>query len=135
VRRCTPQGHLPLELVVHHAEGNEHWMKSSMPSARTTRICATPYETAGTLSTPSNMADPSSLYRLPHREENLVIPCSLSGKKGEEVECFRALTGGSTSSSEVTEHRRIGGSKSSTTGKSWWPPPVPQLLTGSRSTR
>jgi hypothetical protein len=57
-------------------------MKSSTPSARTTRTCATPYRTVGTSSTPSSMVDHSNLYRLPHREEGLASPGSLSSKKG-----------------------------------------------------
>jgi hypothetical protein len=105
-RRCTPPGHLPLEPVVHRAEGSEHWKKSLTPSARTTRTCATLYKTTETSSTPLDMADHSSLYRLPHREENLASPCILNNKKGEGVEHFRALTGRSTSSLEVTEHGR-----------------------------
>jgi hypothetical protein len=117
-RRCTPPGHPPLEPAVHRAEGNRYWMKSSMPSARTTRTCATPYGTAGTSSTPLDMADPSSLYHLPHCEENLASPGSLSNRKRGGVERFSMLTGRSTSSLEVTEHRRTRGSKSSTTGKS-----------------
>jgi hypothetical protein len=51
--------------VAHPTEGYGHWMKSSMPSARTTRTCATPYGTAGTSSIPSGMANHSSLYLLP----------------------------------------------------------------------
>jgi hypothetical protein len=110
---------------VHPVEGYEHWMKSSTPSARTTRTCATPYGTAGTSSTLSGMADHSSLYCLPHREENLASTGSLSSRKGEGVERFCALIGRSTSSSGDMEHKRTGGSKSSTTGRSWWLPPVP----------
>jgi hypothetical protein len=78
-----PPGHLPLEPTVHHAEGNRHWMKSSTPNARTTRTCATPYRTAGTSSTPSGMADHSSLYHLPHHKESPASPGSLSSRKGE----------------------------------------------------
>src|SRR5688572_28085078 len=105
--------------MVHFAEGYEHWMKSLTPNARTTRTCATPYGTAGTSNTLSGMADHSSLYRLPQREESLASPGSLSSRKGEGVELFHTLTGRSTSSSEGTEHTRTGGSKSSMTGRSW----------------
>jgi hypothetical protein len=52
------------------------------------------------------MADPSSLYRLPHREESLASLGSLSSRKEEGVELFHALTGRSMSSSEGTEHKR-----------------------------
>jgi hypothetical protein len=30
-RRCTPPGHLPLELAIHLAEKCEHWMRSLVP--------------------------------------------------------------------------------------------------------
>jgi hypothetical protein len=83
VRRCKPPGHPSLEPTVHRVEVYGHWMKSSMPSARTTRTCATPYGTAGTSSTLSGTTDHSSLYRLPHREESLASPGSLSSSKGE----------------------------------------------------
>jgi hypothetical protein len=119
VRRCIPPGHLSLDPAAHPAEGYEHWMKYSTPSARTTWTCATPYGTTGASSTPSGMADHSSLYRLPHREESLASPGSLSSRKGEGVELFHALTGRSTTSSEGTKHKKIGGSKSSTIGRSW----------------
>jgi hypothetical protein len=129
VRRCTPPGHPSHK----PAEVYEHWIKSSMSSARTTRTCATPYGTVGTSSTPSGMAGHSSLYRLPHREESLASPGSLSSSNGEGAELFHALIGRSTSSSEGTEHKKTGDNKSSTTGGSWWLPPVPQLLTTGRS--
>jgi hypothetical protein len=64
------------------------------------------------------MADHSSLYHHPHREESLSSLGSLSSREGEEVELFHALIGRSTSSSEGTEHKRTGGSKSSMTGRS-----------------
>jgi hypothetical protein len=82
-RRCTPPGHPSLEPAVHPTEGYRHWMKSSKPNVRTIRTCATPYETAETLSTPLGMADHSSLYHLPHREESLASHVSLSSRKGE----------------------------------------------------
>jgi hypothetical protein len=74
--------HPSLELEVRPAEANGHWMTSSMPNARTTRTCATPYGTVGTSSTPSDMADRSSLYHLPHHEEGPTSPGSLSNRKG-----------------------------------------------------
>jgi hypothetical protein len=82
-RRCTPLGHLPLEPVVHHTEGNRHWMKSSTPSARTTRTCTTPYRTARTSSTLSGMADHSSLYRpAPTARRAWRAPAASSGGRG-----------------------------------------------------
>jgi hypothetical protein len=54
-----------------------------MPSARITRIWATPCGTAETSSIPSRMADRSSLYHLPDHEEGLVSPGGLSNRKGE----------------------------------------------------
>jgi hypothetical protein len=59
-------------------------MKSSTLSVRTTRTCATPYGTAGTSSIPLGMASHSSIYRLPHHEESLASPGSLSSRKGED---------------------------------------------------
>jgi hypothetical protein len=130
VRWSTSPDHPSLVPERHPVEASGHWMTSSMPSARTTRTYATPYETAGTSSTPSEMADCSSLYHLPHHEEGLASPGSLSNQKGEGVEHSRALIGKSTSSSGDAGRRRTEGSKSSTTGRSWWQPPVPQLLIG-----
>jgi hypothetical protein len=125
VRRYTLSNHLSLEPMVRRAEVYEHWTKSSMPSACTTRIT----------STLSNTTDRSSLYHLPHREEGLASPGSLSSKKGEGAEHSRALTGRSTSSLEDIELRRTECSKSSTTDRSWWQPLVPRLLTGGQSTQ
>jgi hypothetical protein len=88
-----PPDNPSLEPEVHPAEANEHWMTSSTPSACTTRICATPYGTVGISSTPSDTADRSSLYHLPHREEGLVSPSRLNSKKGEEVGHSYALIG------------------------------------------
>jgi hypothetical protein len=64
-------------------EASGHWTTSSMPSARITRIWATPCGTAETSSIPSRMADRSSLYHLPDHEEGLVSPGGLSNRKGE----------------------------------------------------
>jgi hypothetical protein len=82
VRRYTPPDHPSLEPVVRPVELYGHWMKSSTPSARTTRTCATLYGTAGISSTPSGTAERSSLYHLPHREEDLASPGSLNKKEG-----------------------------------------------------
>jgi hypothetical protein len=102
MRTCTPPDHLSLEPVVRPTEVYGRWTKSSTPSARTTRTCATPYGTSRISSTPLDTTDHSSLYRLPHREEGLAKPGSLSNKKEEEAEHSHALIGRSTSSSEDT---------------------------------
>jgi hypothetical protein len=133
VRRSTPSDHPSLVPEGHPVEASGHWTTSSMPSARTTRTCATPYGTAGTSSTASKMADRSSLYHPPHHEEGLASPGSLSNQKGKGVEHSHALIGRSTSSSEVTDRKRIEGNISSMTGRSWRQPPVPQLLIGGRN--
>jgi hypothetical protein len=116
-RRCTQSGHPSLEPAAHPTEGYGHWMKSSTLSTHTTRTCATTYGTTGTSSTLLGMANHSSLCCLPHREERLASPGSLSSRKGEGVELFHALIGRSTSSSDGTEHKRTGGNKSSMTGE------------------
>jgi hypothetical protein len=82
VRRYTPPDHPSLEPVVRPVEVYGHWLKSSMPSAHTTRTCATLYRTAGISSTPSGTAERSSLYHLPHHEEDLESPSSLSKQEG-----------------------------------------------------
>jgi hypothetical protein len=135
MRRYTPPDHPSLKPVVRPAEVNGHWMTSSTPSACTTRTCATPYRTVGISSTPLDTTNRSSLYHLPHLEEGLASPDSLSSKKGEGAEHSRVLTGRSTSSSEDIEHMRKGGSKSSTTDRSWRQPPVPRslLVVGARN--
>jgi hypothetical protein len=93
-------------------EANARWMTSSMPSARTTRTCATPYGTAETSSTPSGTADPSNLYLLPRREEDQENRDNPSNRRREEVEPSRASTERSMSSD--TDRRRIRDNKSST---------------------
>jgi hypothetical protein len=128
-----PPDHPSLEPEVRPAEAKGHWMTSSTASARTIRTCSTQCGTVGISSTPSETADRSSLYHLPHREEGLASPDSLNNKKGEGAGHSRALTRRSTSSLNDTERRRIGGSRSSTTDMSWRQPPVPQLLIGGRS--
>jgi hypothetical protein len=52
-----------------------------MPSARITRICATPCGTAETSSILSGMVDRSNLYHLPHREEGLASLGDLNNRK------------------------------------------------------
>jgi hypothetical protein len=135
VRRSTPSDHPSLEPEVCPTEANRHWMTSSTPSAHTTRTCATPCRTAGTSSIPSDTADRSSLYHLPHHEEGPTSPSSLSNQKREGVEHSHALKGRSTSSSEDMGRRRIEGSRSSMIDMSWRQPPVPQLLIGGQSTQ
>jgi hypothetical protein len=81
------------------------------------------------------MAEHSSLYHLPHHEEGLASPDSLSNRKGEGVEHSHALTGRLTSSLEDMGRRRTEGSKISTTDKYWWQPLVLQLHIGGQSTR
>jgi hypothetical protein len=118
-RRCTPSGRLPLEPAAHPEEEYEHWMKSSTPSGRTTRTDATPCGTAETSNIPSGMADNSSHYHIPRREESLASPGSLNIRKRGEEELSHVLTGRSTLSTEVMGHKKPGGNKRSTTGRSW----------------
>jgi hypothetical protein len=109
--------HPSLVLEVHPAEVSGHWMTSSMPSARITRICATHCGTIETSSIPSVMVDHSNLYHLPHREGGPASLGDLNNRKGEKMEHSCALTGRSTSSSEDTGRRRTKGNRSSTTGR------------------
>jgi hypothetical protein len=83
VKRSTPPDHPSLVPEGHPTEASEHWTTSLMPSVRTTRTCTTPCGTAKTSSIPSGMVDHSSLYHLPHHEEGLASPGSLSNRKGE----------------------------------------------------
>jgi hypothetical protein len=83
VKKSMPLDHPSLMPEGHPAEAHEHWTTSSMPSARTTRICVIPFGTAETSSTPSGMADPSNLYHLPHHEEDPQNLDNLSSMKGE----------------------------------------------------
>jgi hypothetical protein len=99
VKKSTPLDHPPLAPEEHVAEANVHWTTSSMPSARTTRTCATPSRTAETSSTPLGMVDPSNLYHLPHHEEDPENLDSHSSRRGEEAEHSRTSTEKSTSSS------------------------------------
>jgi hypothetical protein len=127
MKRFMLLDHPSLVLEVHPAEASGHWTTSSMPSARITRICATPCGTAKTSSIPSGMANPFNLYHLPHHEEDPMNIDDLSNRKGEEVEHSRASMERSTSSSKDTGRKRIRGNKSSTTNRYWWQPPVPPL--------
>jgi hypothetical protein len=68
VKRFTLLDHPSLVPEVHPAKASGHWTTSSMPSARITRICATPCGTVETSSILSGMVDRSNLYHLPHRE-------------------------------------------------------------------
>jgi hypothetical protein len=102
-----------------------------MPSARTTRTCATPFGTVETSSTLSGTADPSNLYllrRLGEDQENRDNP---SNRRREEVEPSRVSTERSTSSSADTDRRRTRDNKSSTIAKYWWRlpvlPPIPMV--------
>jgi hypothetical protein len=116
-------------------EANTRWMTSSTPSAHTTRICATPFGTAETSSTPSGTADPSNLYLLLRRGEDQENRDNPSNRRREEVEPSRASTERSTSSSADTDHMRTEDNKSSTIAKYWWRPPVLALRTDGRNTR
>src|SRR5688572_18916847 len=69
-KKCTPPDHLPLAPEEDLVEANARWTTSSTLSARTTRTCATLFETIGTSSIPSGTADPSSLYLLLRRGED-----------------------------------------------------------------
>jgi hypothetical protein len=134
VKRSRSPDHPSLMLEVRPAEVIEHWTTFSMPSARITRICATPCETAET-SSPSGMAEPSDLYHLPHREEGLVNLDNLSSRKREEVEHFHESTERSTSSSEDIGRKKTKGNRSSTTDRYWWRPPVLPPPIGGQNTR
>jgi hypothetical protein len=110
-----PLDHPPLAPEEHLEEANVHWTTSSMPSAHTTRTCATPSGTAQTSSTPLGTADPSNLYHLPHLEEDPENLDCLNNRKGEEAEHSRALTEKSTSSSVDMGRKKARGNRSSTT--------------------
>jgi hypothetical protein len=115
VKKSTPLDPPPLAPEEHPTEANVHWTTSSMPSAHTTRTCATPSGTAGTSSTPLGTADPSNLYHLPHLEEDPENLNSLNNRKGEEAEHSRASTEKSTSSSANMGRKKARGNKCSTT--------------------
>jgi hypothetical protein len=119
-----PLDHPSLVPEGHPAEANEHWMTSSTPSARTTRICVILFGTAEISSTPLGMADPSNLCHLPHHEEDPKNLDNLRSRKEEEAEHCRVSTEKSTSSSVDTGHKRTRGSRSLTIVRYWWRPPV-----------
>jgi hypothetical protein len=119
VKKSTPPDHLPLTPKEDLAEANIRWMTSSMPSARTTRTCATPFGTAETSSTPWGTADPSSLCHLPHHEEDLENLDNPNSRRGEEAEHSRASTEKSTSSLADMGRKKARGNKSSTTVRYW----------------
>jgi hypothetical protein len=135
VKKCTPPDHMPLAPGEDLVGANARWTTSSTPSARTTRTCATPFGTAETSSTLSDMTGPSNLYLLLRRGEDQENRDNPSNRRREEVEPFRASTERSTSSSADTDRRRTEDSKSSTIAKYWWRPPVLPLRTDGRSTR
>jgi hypothetical protein len=129
VKKSMPQDHPSLVPEGCPAEANEHCMTSSTPSARTTKICVTPFRTAETSSTPSGMPDPSNFYHLPHHEEDPENLDNLSSRKGEEAEHSRASMEKSTSSSADTDHKRTKGNRSLMIDRYWWrplvlPPPI-----------
>jgi hypothetical protein len=83
VKKYTPPDHPPLAPEKDLVEASARWTTSSMPSARTTRTCATLFVTAGTSSTPSGTADPSNLYRLLRRGEDQMNHASpISRRRG-----------------------------------------------------
>jgi hypothetical protein len=124
VKKFTPPDHPPLAPEEHLGEVNVHWTTSSTPSARTTRTCATPSETAGTLSTPLGTADPSNLYHLPHLEEDPENLDCLNNRKREEAEHSRASMEKSTSSSVDMGRKKAKGNRSSMIVRYWWRPQV-----------
>jgi hypothetical protein len=124
MKKSTPPDHPPLASKEHPAEANVHWTTSSMPSAHTTRTCATPSRIAGTSSIPLGTVDPSNLYHLSHLEEDSENLDSPNNRKGEEAEHSRASTEKSTSSSVDMGRKRARGNRSSMTVRYWWRPPV-----------
>jgi hypothetical protein len=116
-------------------EANARWTTSSMPSARTTRTCATLFVTVGTSSIPSDTADPSNLYLLLRRGEDQMNHDNPISRRREEEELSHASIGRSTSSSADMGRRRTKDNKSSTTARYWWRPPVLPPHTGGRNTR
>jgi hypothetical protein len=124
VKKFTLLDHPPLAPEEDLAEANVRWTTSSTPSARTTRTCATPSGTAETSSTLWGTADPSSLYHLPHHEEDLENLNNPNSRRGEEAEHSRMSTEKSTSSSADMGRKKARGNKSSTTVRYWWRPLV-----------
>jgi hypothetical protein len=96
-------------------------MRSSTPSARTTRTCDTPCGTIEISKTPLGMADHSSCYRLPHLEESLMSLGSLSSRREVEAEPSRASTGRLMSYLEGRGRKKTKGNRRSMIGKFKWP--------------
>jgi hypothetical protein len=96
MKKSMLQDHPSLVPEVHPTEASGHWTTSSMPSARITRICATPCGTIEISSILSGMADRSNFYHLPHREGGPASLGNLSNRKGEKVEHSHVSTGRST---------------------------------------
>jgi hypothetical protein len=127
-KRSMPPDRLPLAPEEDLGEANARWMTSSMPSARTTKTCATPFGTVETSSTPSGTAGPSNLYPLLRRGEDQGNRDNPNNKRREEEELSHVSTERSTSSSADTDRRKTRDNKSSTIAKYWW-------CTDGRSTR
>jgi hypothetical protein len=123
-KKFVPLDHPSLVPEGHLTEAKEHWTTSSTPSAHTTRTCVILFGTAEISSTPSGMADLSSLYHLPHHEEDPENLDNLRSRRGEEAERSHVSTEKSMSSSAGTGRKRARGSRSSTTIRYWWRPPV-----------
>jgi hypothetical protein len=82
-KKFMPLDHPSLVPEGHPTEANEHWTTSSMPSARTTRICVILFGTTEISSNPLGMADPSNLYHILHHKEDPENLDNLSSRKGE----------------------------------------------------
>jgi hypothetical protein len=91
--KSTPPEHPPLAPEEHLTEANVHWTTSSMPSARTTRTCATPSGTTETSNTLLGTTDPSNLYCLPHLEEDPENLDSLNKQEGGGGGAFPRVDG------------------------------------------
>jgi hypothetical protein len=111
VKKSTPPDRPLLAPEEELAGANSHWTTSSMPSARTTRTCATPSRTVETSSTPWGTVDPSNLYHLPHHEEDLENLDNPNSRRGEDAEHSRALMGKSTSSSADMGRKKARGTQ------------------------
>jgi hypothetical protein len=113
-KKFMPLDHPSLVPEGHPTEANKHWTTSSMPSARTTRICVILFGTTKISSNPLGMADPSNLYHILHHKEDPENLDNLSSRKGEEAEHSRTSTEKSMSSLADTGRKRTRGSRSST---------------------
>jgi hypothetical protein len=133
VKKSTPLDHPPLAPEEDLAEANARWTTSLMPNARTTRTCATPFETAETSSIPWGTTDPSNLCRLPHHEEDLENLDNPNSRRGEEVEPSHASTEKSTSFLADTLARKQEATKaqrpSDTGGDHWSSRPISMVRT------